>query len=175
VDEVFGHLQPDIARPDNYDLAGIFFIHRPADLDSALQGVELIDALGIYSGDRRPDGDGPRGNEQLVKGLFPGFSAFQVFSLHPLLTEIDFRNLLKNPGVDPLLFPESFRGSDHQAPYVIDNPADVVGNRSGGVRRMRALFKGKDFERRFLTAGLRSSAHSCCVAADYDESFFGHE
>jgi hypothetical protein len=49
----------------------------------------------------------------LVKGLFPGFSGFQVFSLDLLLTEIDFRNLLENPGVDPLLLPESFRGTDH--------------------------------------------------------------
>jgi hypothetical protein len=40
---------------------------------------------------------------------------------------------------------------------------------------MRALFKGKDLERGFLTGGLRCSTHSGCVAADYDESFSSHE
>lgn len=40
---------------------------------------------------------------------------------------------------------------------------------------MRALFKSKDLKGGFLTAGLRGSTHPGGVAADYDQSFFGHE
>jgi hypothetical protein len=39
---------------------------------------------------------------------------------------------------------------------------------------MRALFKGKDLERRLLTAGLRRRTHPGGIAADYNQSFFGH-
>jgi hypothetical protein len=39
---------------------------------------------------------------------------------------------------------------------------------------MRALLKGKDLERRLLTAGLRRRAHPGGIAADYNQSFFGH-
>jgi hypothetical protein len=39
---------------------------------------------------------------------------------------------------------------------------------------MRALFKSKNLELGFLAPGLRSGAHPGSVAADYDQSFFGH-
>jgi hypothetical protein len=40
---------------------------------------------------------------------------------------------------------------------------------------MRALFKGKNRKGGVQTAGLGGSAHSGCVSADHDQSFFGHE
>jgi hypothetical protein len=39
---------------------------------------------------------------------------------------------------------------------------------------MGALFKGKDLERRLLTAGLRRRTHPGGIAADNNQSFFGH-
>jgi len=39
---------------------------------------------------------------------------------------------------------------------------------------MGALFKGEDLEPWFLAARLRSGAHPGGVAADDDQSFFGH-
>jgi hypothetical protein len=39
---------------------------------------------------------------------------------------------------------------------------------------MGALFESQDLQSGFLPAGLRGSTHPGGVAADYDQSFFGH-
>ena len=77
-------------------------------------------------------------------------------------------------GVDSLFLPKGFRGTNDQRVDVIDNPADVIGDRSGGIRGMGAFFKSLDFQLRAQTPGLRSRAHPRGISSDYNQSFFGH-
>jgi hypothetical protein len=74
-----------------------------------------------------------------------------------------------------LFVPEILRRSCDQALLVIDDPADVVGNASGGIGGMGPPFKDGDLHI-FVTAACRGSgAHPCGIASDDDESFLRHD
>jgi hypothetical protein len=80
-----------------------------------------------------------------------------------------------NSGVDILFFPEDPGRTDNQRIQRIDNPADAVGKPSGRIGRVGALFENDDFPVRFLPANLGCGAHAGGMAADYSQSFLGHQ
>ena len=74
--------------------------------------------------------------------------------MDPPPLEVDLGDLMVDAGIDVALLPEGLRGQGNKGLYVVDNPADVVGNPSRGVRGMRAALKDDDLQLRSLPAGL---------------------
>jgi hypothetical protein len=94
--------------------------------------------------------------------------------MDPSPLEVDFGDLMVDAGINIPLLPEDFRGQGNEGMYIVDNPADVVGNPSRGIRGMRGAFKDDDLQVRSQTAGLRSRAHPCGVPADNHQSLSSH-
>jgi len=82
---------------------------------------------------------------------------------------------VQNPCVDSVLFPELFRGADDKLFFRVDNPADVVGNPSGGKGCVRAPLKYDDVQLGPAALCLGRCAHPRCIAADDDKPFFAHD
>jgi hypothetical protein len=79
-----------------------------------------------------------------------------------------------DPDVDPIPLPKSFRGADYQSIFLVDNPADIVGNPSGGIGRVRASLENDNLQVGTPTSGLRRRTHSRGISADDDKFFFSH-
>jgi hypothetical protein len=77
--------------------------------------------------------------------------------------------------VDAILFPELFRGADNELFFSVDNPADVIGDASGGKRGVRAPLKDDDVQLGPTTPGLGGGAHPRGISADDHQSFFCHK
>jgi hypothetical protein len=71
-------------------------------------------------------------------------AAFQISDMHPSPRRIDLHHLVQNSCIDPIPFPELFRGADNQLFFSVDNPADVVGNTSGGKGGVGAPLEDND-------------------------------
>jgi hypothetical protein len=111
----------------------------------------------------------------MVKPFLQGFPRSQIYDPNRPLLEIDGGDAVMNPSVNVLLFSKDLRRADDQWIQCIDNPADVIGEPSGGIGSVRALFKGNDFPVRFLPADLGRRAHSSGIAANDNQSFTGHK
>ena len=94
--------------------------------------------------------------------------------MHPSPRRIDLHHLVENSHVDSIFIPERFRGADNQFLFSVDNPADVVGNPSGGKGGVGALLEDDDIQLGPATLCLGGGAHPCGIAADDDQSFFCH-
>jgi hypothetical protein len=53
---------------------------------------------------------------------------------------------MKNSDVNPVPLPKLFRRTDNERFFPVDNPADIVGNPSGGKGGMRAALKNDNFQ-----------------------------
>jgi len=51
----------------------------------------------------------------------------------PAILDVDFRDLVKGPGVNVPLFPEFFRCDGNEGLQVVDDTADIVWDASGRV------------------------------------------
>jgi len=81
---------------------------------------------------------------------------------------------VENSRVDSIPLPELFRGTDNEFFFRVDNPADVVGNPSGGKRGVWAPLEDDDIQLGPATLCLGGSAHPRSIAADDNQFFFGH-
>jgi hypothetical protein len=79
---------------------------------------------------------------------------------------IDLFNFMENSDVNSIPVPELFRSADDEYIFTVDNPADIVGNPSGGKRGMWAPFKDNNFQIGAPAFSLRCGAHPCCIATD---------
>lgn len=79
------------------------------------------------------------------------------------------------PRIDSIFLPELFRGTDNELFFLVDNPADVVGNPSRGKGRVGASLENDDLQ--FGPAALRlgRGAHPRGISADDNEFFLGHD
>jgi len=65
--------------------------------------------------------------------LLPGcFTAFQIADTYPSPRRIDLLHLVQNSRIDSIPLPKLFRCTDNELFFVVDNPADIVGDPSGG-------------------------------------------
>jgi hypothetical protein len=87
---------------------------------------------------------------------------------------IDFFDFMADADIDPLFLPECFRSPDNERIFIVDNPADIVGNPSGGIRYVRAPLENDDLKVRTATFGLGGGAHPRRIAADNNQPFRGH-
>lgn len=94
--------------------------------------------------------------------------------MDPPSLEVELGDLMQDAGIDIALLPEGLRGQGNKGMYVVDNPADVVGDPSRGIRGMRGTLKDDDLQVRSLPAGLRGRAHPRGIAADNHQSLFTH-
>jgi hypothetical protein len=94
--------------------------------------------------------------------------------MDPSPLEVDFGDLMVDAGINIPLLPEDFRGQGNEGMYIVDNPADVVGNPSRGIRGMRAALKDDNLQVRSQAAGLRGRTHPRCITADNHQSLFSH-
>jgi hypothetical protein len=81
---------------------------------------------------------------------------------------------VQDSDIDPILLPEFFRRANNERFFLVDNPADIVGDPSGGKGTVRASLEDDDFQLGPAALCLRGSAHPCCIAADDNQPFFGH-
>jgi hypothetical protein len=133
-----------------------------------------VNPLGIGTRDVRFKGKGTRGDHELVKGLPPFFLCVELTYMDPSPLQVELGDLVEDAGIDIALLPEGLRGQGNEGMYIVDNPADVVGDPSRRIRGMRAALKDDDLQVRSLPAGLRGSGHPRCITADYHQSLFFH-
>jgi hypothetical protein len=81
---------------------------------------------------------------------------------------------VQDPHVDSIEFPELFRGTDNEFFFCVDNPADVVGDPSGGKGCVGTPFEDDDIQIGPAALCLGSGAHPGRIASDNDQSFFRH-
>jgi hypothetical protein len=77
---------------------------------------------------------------------------------------------MERAGVDVLLLTKGLRGTRNQCLNVVDNLADVIGNSSSGVGRVRTALKSDNLQFWSAPTRLRGRAHTCRIAANDDES-----
>ena len=173
--QCFRHLQADVAAADDNPPFHSPLVETPANLQAAFEGVYSADVDGIGAGEVRAERDRPGGDQELVIGLPLRFAAFQVADTHRSPRRIDLLHLVQNSRVDSIPLPELFRGADNELFFLVDNPADVIGNPSGGKRGMWAPLEDDDPQLGTATPRLGGGAHPRGIAADDDQSLFGHD
>jgi len=94
--------------------------------------------------------------------------------MDPAILDIDFRDLVKGPGVNVPLFPELFRCDGDEGLQVVDDTADVVWNASGRVGGVWTALENDDFQILSTSAGLRGRAHSSRISSDDDKPLLIH-
>jgi hypothetical protein len=94
--------------------------------------------------------------------------------MDPAILDVDFHDLVKDPGINVPLFPEFFRCDGNEGFQVVDDTADVVRDASGRVRYVRAALEDHDFQILSSSAGLRSRAHSSRIPSDNDKPLLVH-
>jgi hypothetical protein len=141
-------------------------IHCPPHLDPTLKRVESIDSLGISAWDVRAKWDGTCSDEQMIERFPPSFAIAHLLHAHPPLCQVYFHDLVESSSVNILLLLKSLRCTGDQRLNVVDNPADVVGDPSGGIRGVRASLEGNDLQFRPLPTGLRGRTHSRRITAN---------
>jgi len=77
--------------------------------------------------------------------------------------------------VDAIALPEGFRGADDELFFRVDNPADVIGDPSGGKGRVRAPLEDDDLQLGPATFSLGGGTHPRGIATDDDQSLFCHD
>ena len=94
--------------------------------------------------------------------------------MHPPPGDVDGLYLVEGTCVDIVLITKSLRRTSDQRLDVVDNPADVVGDPSGGVGGVGTAFEGDDFKLGPSPTRLRRRAHARRIAADHDKSLSSH-
>ena len=94
--------------------------------------------------------------------------------MHFSFRRIDLLHLMQNSYIDTILLPELFRGAYNELFFLVDNPADVIGNPSGGKGGVGAPLEDDDVQLGPAAPCLRSGAHPRGIAADDDQFFFDH-
>lgn len=94
--------------------------------------------------------------------------------MNPAILDVDFRDLVKDPGVNISLFPEFFRCDGNEGLQVVDDTADIIGDTSGRVGGVRAALENDNLKILSAAPGLRSRAHSRCIPSDNDKPFLVH-
>jgi hypothetical protein len=173
-DQGLRHLQSDVAAADDHSSFDPAAVQSLADLQAALEGVYTADLDGIRTGQVRTEGEGAGGDQQLAIGLPPGNVAEQVADANFPPCRINFLNFMVNSDVNPFPFPKLFRSADNERIFLVDNPADIVGNPSGGIGGMRAALEDDNLQLRTMTFGLCGGAHPCGIAADNNQFCLAH-
>src|SRR5512133_4182861 len=81
---------------------------------------------------------------------------------------------MQNSHVDAMPLPEFFWSADNQRLFLVDNPADIVGDPSRGKGGVGAALENDNLQFRIAAFGLRGGAHPCCIAADDNQSGCAH-
>ena len=79
---------------------------------------------------------------------------------------IDFLDFMADTDVDPLPLPKLFRRADNQCTFFVDNPADIIGDTSGGIGGVRASLENDDVQVGSTAFGLGCGAHPRGITAD---------
>jgi hypothetical protein len=84
-------------------------------------------------------------------------------------------HLVANSHVDAVPFPEFFRSTNNELFFLVDDPADEIGDPSGGEGSVRTPFEDDDLQ--FWTAApcLGGGAHPRCISTDNHQSFLAHD
>jgi hypothetical protein len=173
--QCFRHLQADVAASDDNPFFHTPFVETPANFQSAFEGAYPADVDGIGTGEVRAERDGAGGDQELVIWLPRRFAAVEIADTHLSPRRIDLLHFVQNSCVDSIPLAKLFRGADNELFFFVDNPADKVGNPSGGKGGVRAPLKYDDVHPGAAALCLGGCAHPCCIAADDDKPFFAHD
>jgi hypothetical protein len=117
------------------------------------QTVDPVYTLGVEAGDLRAEGQSPDGNHKPVIGFPPLAGTVMTPDPHPALPGIDLCHLMPDMNGDILFLGELLGRSGNQLFDVVDDPADVKGNPSGGIGNVVTFFEDGNLERLIPTAG----------------------
>jgi hypothetical protein len=73
-------------------------------------------------------------------------AAFQVTNMHLSFRRIDLLHLMQDPHIDSIPLPELFRCTDNERLFLVDDPADIVGDSSGGKGGVRAPLEDNNIQ-----------------------------
>ena len=77
--------------------------------------------------------------------------------------------------LDAILFPEFFWGANNEFFFRIDDPADIIGDPSGGKRGVGTPLKDDDVQLGPKPLCLGGGAHPRSIPTDNNQSFVGHD
>jgi hypothetical protein len=80
--------------------------------------------------------------------------------------------LVENASVNVVSLSECLRSAGDQPLDIVDDTADIVGDPSSRIGRVRALLQDDNVQIRPYAARLRCSGHSRCVAANDHQALF---
>jgi hypothetical protein len=81
---------------------------------------------------------------------------------------------VQNPHVDAIPLPKLFRGADYEFFFLVDDPADEIGDPSGGKGGMWTPFENDDVQFGTASPCLGGGAHSRGISTDDDQFGIGH-
>ena len=131
-DQGFRHFQANVAATDHDSFSCVPAIEDTAQLYATLQGVNPAYFDGVSAGEVRTDRYRTGGEQELAIGFPPHAATLQVADAYLSSTRIDLLNFVENSDIDSFPLPEPFRSADNERIFPVDNPADIVGNPSGG-------------------------------------------
>ena len=115
---------------------------NPKGVLHGTQGKELLQPH-----TRQPGlgGLGPGGKQQLVVGFFKPLAAFQITHRYSLSLRVNGGDFVLHPHIHPEPGEKAFWGLKGQLLRVLNDPADVIGQATVGVRDISRTFKHHDF------------------------------
>ena len=136
------------------------------------QGESIVDraqgvyARGVEAVDRRPAGEGARGEDQVVVGERVGLAGLRVGDLDAVCARIDRRDLGVDAHVEVESRFEGLRGVEEELCGVFDLAADVVREPAVRERHVFAALQHDDLGTLVAPAQARSRAHATGDSSD---------
>ena len=159
--ERLGHLEADVARPDD-DRAAPALVDRVAEALAGVDGAGGLDRLGAV--DRRRRGLGAGRDDELVEGL-GRLAAAAVAHRQRARGEVDREDLAARAHVDAVVT-VALRSAADQPARVLDDAADEIRDAAGRVRGERAALERDDLKLRVAAPRNARGAHAGGVPTD---------
>ena len=172
VDQVLRHLQTDEAAAHHHGGLRPLPLQEVPDAEGVLHGTQGENALQVDAGQGRPDGLGPRGEDQLVIGLGVLAAILQAADGDGVLLGLHGENFVPDTDVDVEPGPKTLRGLEGQRPLVLDGPPDVVGQTAVGVGDISGPLQNDDLGLLVQAAQAGSGSGPSGHASD-DNDFHG--
>ena len=165
--ERLGDLEADVAASDDdrVPLSSVGHLAERLGIAERPQGVHSVE---VDAGDRRHEGPGAGGDEQLVVAVLERPVGFEVVDRHGPGCGVDGDDLVPEPEVDA--GPGELLGGPGDEVLELGHvPGDVVGLTARGVARPRRALVGDDIEVAIASPRHRRGGHPGRVGADHHE------
>lgn len=145
-DQGLRHLQADVTPTDDHPSFDFPGIQQLTHFQAALKSVYPADCDGVRAGQIRTERQGAGGDQQLIVLFPPDPAAAQITDTNFPRSRIKLLDFMENPNVNPVPLPKCFRSADDERFFLVDNPADIVGDPSGGIGGMGAALEDNNLQ-----------------------------